>query len=92
MGPHHGSLRGSGRGRPSAAGECRTDVLDEEFQVGAVGPSGEHQLEISVIGKLESGKDFARTEQFTFRKDIEPRLLGIAVAGSGQPSIELRDW
>lgn len=54
--------------------------------------SGVHQLEVSVIGKLASGKDFSRTEAFSFRKDIEPRLLGIAVAGSGQPTIELRDW
>ena len=56
--------------------------------------SGEHTLEVSVVGKLASGKEYARTEQFTFQKDIDPRLLGIAVAGpgAGQPSIELFDW
>ena len=56
--------------------------------------TGEHQLEISVIGKLESGKDYTQTQQFTFSKGVDPRLLGIALArsGSGDGSIQLQDW
>jgi hypothetical protein len=55
---------------------------------------GEHQLEVSVIGKLESGKDYTHSEQFTFEKGIDPRLLGIALAGpgAGTPPIDLQDW
>ena len=55
--------------------------------------TGEHQLEVSVIGKLESGKDYAQSQQFTFSKGADPRLLGIALAGpgSGEP-IQLQDW
>lgn len=57
-------------------------------------PSGDHQLEVTVIGKLPSGKDYSQTEQFSFEKSIEPRLLGVALAGPGAGSgaIELNDW
>lgn len=55
---------------------------------------GEHQLEISVIGKLANGSDYRRSDQFSFTKDIGPRLLGIALAGpdAGRAPIELTDW
>ena len=36
-----------------------------------------------MLGKLPSGKDYQQTEQFTFEKSIDPRLLGIALAGPG---------
>lgn len=55
-------------------------------------PSGDHQLEVTVIGKLPSGKDYSQTENFSFRKSVEPRLLGIALAGPGGSAIELNDW
>jgi len=56
--------------------------------------AGEHNLEVSVIGKLESGKAYAQTEQFTFSKGIDPRLLGIVLngPGAGQAPIQLHDW
>ena len=56
--------------------------------------TGEHQLEVSVIGKLESGKDYTQTQQFTFSKGVDPRLLGIALAdpGSSDGPIQLQDW
>ena len=56
--------------------------------------AGEHQLEVTVIGKLDSGKDYQHTERFTFDKDVDPRLLGIALAGpgTGEPAIALQDW
>lgn len=55
---------------------------------------GDHAMEVSVIGKLPSGKDFTHTETFTFSKGIEPRLLGLTLAGpgAGTPSIQLADW
>ncbi len=56
--------------------------------------TGDHQLEVSLIGKLESGKDYRETQQFTFSKGMDPRLLGIALAGpgSGEAPIQLQDW
>lgn len=56
--------------------------------------TGEHQLEILVDGKLEGGADYSRTERFTFRKDVKPKLLGVTVAGSGGGStpVALGEW
>ena len=55
---------------------------------------GHHNLEVTVIGKLPNGKDYSQTEQFTFEKSIDPRLLGIALAGpgAGSAAIQLNDW
>jgi len=54
--------------------------------------TGAHQLEVSVIGKLENGKDYKESRQFTFDKGIDPRLLGVALAASGTDAIELQNW
>jgi hypothetical protein len=54
--------------------------------------TGAHQLEVSVIGKLENGKDYKESRQFTFDKGIDPRLLGVALAASGADPIELQNW
>ena len=54
--------------------------------------TGAHQLEVSVIGKLENGKDYKESRQFTFDKGIDPRLLGVALAGSSAEAIELQNW
>jgi hypothetical protein len=54
-------------------------------------PTGSHQLEVSVIGKLEGGKDYAQTEKFTIDKGIEPKLVGITLSGSGK-SIDVGNW
>ncbi len=56
--------------------------------------TGEHRLEVLVDGKLASGDDYSATEQFTVRKDVEPKLVGLTIAGpgSGDASIALGDW
>jgi hypothetical protein len=56
--------------------------------------TGEHRLEVSVAGKLPGGKDFTGTESFSFNKEVEPKLVGITLAGrdSGDTSIRLGDW
>ena len=56
-------------------------------------PTGSHRLDVSVIGKLDGGKDYAQTQSFTLDKGIEPKLLGITLAGpaSGK-SIAVSDW
>ena len=53
-------------------------------------PTGEHQLEVSVAGKLPSGGDFSGTESFGFSKEIEPKLVGITLGDDA--SIQLGDW
>jgi hypothetical protein len=55
--------------------------------------TGKHQLEVLVDGKLESGKDFSRTESFVFSKEVKPALVGLTLAGSdaGVP-IALSEW
>jgi hypothetical protein len=56
--------------------------------------TGDHQLEVLVDGKLEGGADFTRTGQFTFRKEVKPKLVGLTLAGprSGNTPITLGDW
>jgi hypothetical protein len=56
-------------------------------------PTGSHQLEVSVIGKLDSGKDYTHTENFTIDKGIEPKLVGITLAGSSSSkAIDVAAW
>jgi len=56
--------------------------------------TGEHQLEVLVDGKREGGADFSRTEQFAFRKEVKPELVGLTLAGpdSGNTPITLAEW
>jgi len=56
--------------------------------------SGDHKLEVVVDGKIEGGADFSRTEQFAFRKEAKPKLMGLTLAGpaSGNTPIALKDW
>ena len=56
-------------------------------------PTGTHDLEVSVLGKLPSGKDVRLVERFTFIKSVAPSLLGITLApDSGKAPIALQDW
>jgi hypothetical protein len=52
-------------------------------------PSGEHQIEVTIAGKLDSGKEYSRTERFAFNKGIEPKLLGVTLGAS---QLQLGDW
>jgi hypothetical protein len=55
--------------------------------------TGAHQLEISVLGKLDGGKDYAQTESFTIDKGVEPKLVGITLSGPGAAqAIAVGDW
>ena len=56
--------------------------------------TGDHQLEVLVDGKLEGGADFSRTERFTFRKDVKPKLVGLTLSGpdGGKTPITLGEW
>jgi hypothetical protein len=52
--------------------------------------TGGHRLDVSMIGKSSGGSDLANTQSFGFEKGVEPKLVGITLAGDA--SIELGDW
>jgi hypothetical protein len=52
----------------------------QRIYVGNV-PTGDHKLNVLVDGKLKSGGDFNRTDHFTFRKEVKPKLVELTVAG-----------
>jgi hypothetical protein len=54
--------------------------------------TGDHQLEVLVDGKLESGADFTRTGRFTVRKDVKPKLVGLTLAGSASNPVTVGEW
>src|SRR4030095_11970806 len=41
--------------------------------------TGEHQIEISVAGKLQGGADYSQSGSFAFRKGVEPKLVGVTL-------------
>ena len=43
--------------------------------------TGDHQLEVLMDGKADSGADFSRTEHFTFHKQVKPKLVELTVSG-----------
>jgi hypothetical protein len=53
--------------------------------------TGEHRLDVSVAGKL-AGKDYTGTQTSSFSKEVGPKLVGVTLAGSGEPSIEIGGW
>jgi hypothetical protein len=53
--------------------------------------TGDHKLEVIVDGKLESA-DFSRTERFTFRKEMKPKMVELTLASSGNTPIALGEW
>ena len=56
--------------------------------------TGDHELGVTMIGKLKNGKDFNESDSFSFAKGVEPKALGIALAspGSGASGIRIGDW
>jgi len=65
----------------------------QRIYVGNV-PTGDHQLGVVIAGKSQGGADYSQTGQFTFRKGVEPKLVGLTLAGpdSGRTPIEVGDW
>src|SRR5262245_46016722 len=52
--------------------------------------TGEHRIDVAIAGK-RGGSDFSGTQQWSFRKDAEPKLVGVTLAGDGS-RIELGSW
>ena len=57
-------------------------------------PTGDHKLDVTVIGKLKNGDDFNESGSFSFAKGVEPKTLGITLAGPGlgKSGIVVGDW
>jgi hypothetical protein len=51
--------------------------------------SGEHDLQVSVIGKTGGGADVQKTERFTVNKDVGPKIVEISLAAQGITLTEL---
>jgi hypothetical protein len=46
-------------------------------------------MSIAVIGKLKNGDDFTQSDTIAFAKRVEPKILGVTLAGNG---IDVGDW
>ena len=55
-------------------------------------PTGNHEISVSVIGKLKNGKDFNESGSFAFAKGVEPKTLGITLTEPGAGGIQVGDW
>ncbi len=51
--------------------------------------TGEHPLQVTVIGKSEGGSDIRKGESFKIAKNVGPKLVGVVV---GSKTITLKDW
>ena len=56
--------------------------------------NGEHNLQVSVIGKSAGGADYRNSASFKVTKDVAPKLIGVTLAapGSANQGISLKDW
>ena len=57
-------------------------------------PTGDHQISVTVNGKLKNGNDFSESGDFSFSKGVKPKTLGVTLAqpGFGGDSIQVGDW
>lgn len=57
-------------------------------------PTGAHQLDVLISGNRSAGKGFEIRESFAFKKEVDPKLVGITLVGGnvGGASIEIEDW
>ncbi len=51
--------------------------------------TGDHALQVTLIGKSEGGSDLRRTESFTVKKDVGPKIVEITLDSQ---NITLKDW
>ena len=56
--------------------------------------TGEHDLHVTMIGKLKNGNDFSESGSFSLAKGVKPKSMGITLAGPGFGSdgIQVGDW
>ena len=56
--------------------------------------TGEHDLQVTMIGKLKNGNDFSESGSFSFSKGVKPKAMGINLSGPGFGSdgIQVGNW
>ena len=56
--------------------------------------TGEHDLQVTMIGKLKNGNDFSESGSFSISKGVKPKTMGINLSGPGFGSdgIQVGDW
>jgi hypothetical protein len=56
--------------------------------------AGEHRMEVAIQGKRSGGQDFDSVEQFAFRKEVDPKNVGITLTAglAGSATIAIEDW
>ncbi len=56
--------------------------------------TGNHELSVTMMGKLKNGKDYNHSDSFAFAKGVKPKALGISLAGPGlgKSGIQVGDW
>lgn len=52
--------------------------------------TGDHEMRVTMMGKLNNGKDFSSSDSFAFAKDIKPKVLGVTLAGPGLGTREIQ--
>ena len=57
-------------------------------------PTGRHEINVVVAGKLSSGQDISETATFSFDKQVEPKMIGVELANlnAGSRGIQLGEW
>ena len=56
--------------------------------------SGEHPLQVNVLGKSALGGEYRNSATFKVTKDVAPRIVGITLGapGSANQGISFKDW
>ena len=56
--------------------------------------TGNHELRVTMMGKLESGKDFTESNSFPFSKGVKPEALGVTLSAPGLTGngIQIGEW
>jgi hypothetical protein len=57
-------------------------------------PTGDHQISVTMQGKLKNGDEFSTSDSFAFAKGVEPAAVGITLShpNSGKNAIQVGDW
>ena len=56
--------------------------------------TGDHELTVTIMGKLDNGDDLKASDSFKFAKNVGPKTLGITLEGPafGNSGIQVGDW
>ncbi len=56
--------------------------------------TGNHEITVTMTGKLENGGDFSESGNFAFTKGVKPKALGVTLRseGFGTTTIQVGDW